>query len=337
MTLSRSVDRTASPVRALRSRLLQEFRGPRVVLAVIVIMELATQQVVSMPYLLPGLLLVMVYAAFSFGLRSGQISAALALVYLAVFFSREPFISEPGYTFRLLAIMACGAVAAFSLTILLQRIEAARAQLDQRELEFDRANTLTSMGSRLRLQEDMVQLRERANRHAHRYTVALCDLDRFTAFNRTEGYRAGDEVIVRIASALTDAVRATDTVYRYGGEAFVVVMPEQGREAATDAMNRLRRSIQSMAIAHPENAPAGVVTMSVGVAFLEPGERRGSEEVLEAAYEALDRAKSEGRNRVATEGPQPAAEAVAAPDSAVAQMAPADEPVAVATSDETAA
>lgn len=301
MTLGGSADRAQQRSRSLVERLFTDYRGPRLVLAVVVLMELARAQVVSTPYLLPALLLVMVWASFSFGLRQGQLSAVIVLVGLAWFFSRPPFINDPAYTFRLWLLMAFAALAAYCLQLLLSRIDGATAELERRAVESDRASTLTRMGSRLRLQEDMVQLRERALRHGHRYTVALCDLDRFTAFNRTQGFRAGDEVIVRVASELSELVRATDTVYRYGGEAFVVVMPEQGRESATQALTRLRRAVQALAIPHPDNKPSGVVTMSVGAAFLEPGEARGSDAVLEAAYDALERAKTGGRNRVTTE------------------------------------
>jgi two-component system chemotaxis response regulator CheY len=174
-------------------------------------------------------------------------------------------------------------------------IAAERVTALHRRLHADaRHDPLTGIGNRLRLAEDLAAVCGRAERYGHQYCVAIVDVDRFKAYNDASGHRSGDEVLRAVAGALRETVRSGDTVYRYGGEEFVVLLPEQTLDGAARAAERLRAAVEALALSHPEG---GSVTVSVGVA----GHGDGScspDELFELADKALYEAKAAGRNRV---------------------------------------
>jgi len=159
-------------------------------------------------------------------------------------------------------------------------------------------DSLTRLGNRLSLEEDLSALDARGRRYGRGYCLAMCDIDRFKAYNDSLGHHAGDEALQAVAAKIKREVRAGDGVYRYGGEEFLIVLPEQTPETARIAVERIRSAVEQLAIPHAA-VPAGVVTLSVGVAAYHPGDAATVEELLEQADAALYRAKSAGRNRVA--------------------------------------
>lgn len=91
--------------------------------------------------------------------------------------------------------------------------------------------------------------------------------------------------------------------YRYGGEEFLIILPQKSVESAVSTADRLRRAVENLGISH-EKCPPGVVTISVGVGALSDGELKSVDALLKEADAALYRAKESGRNRVASyEGP----------------------------------
>jgi two-component system chemotaxis response regulator CheY len=159
-----------------------------------------------------------------------------------------------------------------------------------------RVDELTGVGNRLSMNEDLSALRSRAKRYGHRYSIAIGDVDRFKSYNDHFGHLAGDEVLRRIARQIRETLRAGDGLYRYGGEEFVVVLPEQGLAEAERALDRVRKAVENLAI--PSHREHGVVTISFGVAQVDPTIDRAPEDWLRRADAALYRAKSAGRNRV---------------------------------------
>ncbi|MDP9455405.1 MAG: GGDEF domain-containing protein [Actinomycetota bacterium] len=120
----------------------------------------------------------------------------------------------------------------------------------------------------------------------------------FKLYNDTYGHLKGDEVLQEVASVVVQSFRTGDTSYRYGGEEFLIILPEQSLETATVAAERLRRMVEDQKIPH-QPTPYGIVTVSCGLAQLSAGENKSVEELLKEADAALYEAKENGRNRVA--------------------------------------
>jgi diguanylate cyclase (GGDEF)-like protein len=184
-------------------------------------------------------------------------------------------------------------------------IAAERVTAMHRRMHEDaRHDTLTELGNRLRLAEDLEALCGRVARYGHSYCLALFDLDNFKGYNDGAGHAGGDDVLRSVAGALQREIRSGDAVYRYGGEEFLVLLPEQTIETAVLAAERLRTAVEALAIPHPAG---GVVTISAGVAGLDNPSCEPSQ-VFELADQALYRAKADGRNRVEVYRPEGAAE-----------------------------
>jgi diguanylate cyclase (GGDEF)-like protein len=173
-----------------------------------------------------------------------------------------------------------------------------------------RTDPLTQLSNRLRLHEDLLSVHERAKRSQRAFSVALCDLDGFKSYNDTYGHIQGDEALRKVGRVIASQVRAGDGTYRYGGEEFLILLPDVTAERALVGMERLRKAIEDLAIPHAGHRPPGVVTMSIGIAGWNPGDHRDegtAAQVLEAADAALYVAKQHGRNRVVAPG-RPVAE-----------------------------
>jgi two-component system cell cycle response regulator len=192
-------------------------------------------------------------------------------------------------------------IAAARVVGLHQRLSAQQTELEalNRSLfEESRHDPLTGVGNRIALGEQLVQLTARALRHGRTYCVALYDVDDFKRFNDTQGHVAGDRALRAVAGALKGASRSGDITYRYGGEEFVVVLPEQTLEQARVATERARHRVLALAIPQRAAEPGAVVTVSAGLAQLEESDAGDFEAVLKRADAALYRAKERGRNQI---------------------------------------
>jgi two-component system, cell cycle response regulator len=197
-------------------------------------------------------------------------------------------------------------IGASRVTSLHQRLLAQNDELEALNLQLHdqaRRDPLTRLGNRLRLQEELETLSGRVERYGHSYCAILCDVDHFKRYNDRYGHLAGDDVLRTVSETIRRHYRAGDAAYRYGGEEFLLVLPEQSLETATVAAERLRASVEALEILHDANLPAGVVTISVGISLLEPGDNKSIEQWLAEADAALYQAKTEGRNRVVALGP----------------------------------
>ena len=122
------------------------------------------------------------------------------------------------------------------------------------------------------------------------------DIDYFKSINDTYGHDAGDDVLREFAIRIRKSIRGIDLACRYGGEEFVVVMPETDLAVATMVAERLRRRIASEPFPIQQGAHGIEVTISIGIAALGRDDTAAS--VLKRADQALYRAKRDGRNRV---------------------------------------
>jgi len=131
----------------------------------------------------------------------------------------------------------------------------------------------------------------RSQRTGSKLSVALLDVDRFKSYNDTFGHPAGDDVLRRLASVMTETTRGSDIVARYGGEEFVIVMPDTDLRGALETIERLRHAIEAQSWPHRS------VTASFGIATMQPSTISPGD-LVAAADEALYLSKQAGRNRI---------------------------------------
>ncbi len=190
---------------------------------------------------------------------------------------------------------------AYRFTSLHQRLAGQNAELKKLNhllFEQSREDPLTSLGNRLKMNEDLEKLHGQVQRYGQSYAAVLCDVDRFKDYNDRYGHQAGDELLKEVARTITYQCREGDTAYRYGGEEFLVILPEQSLEKAASAAERLRQAVEELDVEHKDGV-AGVVTISAGVAMPPNKAKQTPHGLLAEADKTLYRAKMAGRNRVA--------------------------------------
>ncbi len=183
---------------------------------------------------------------------------------------------------------------------------AMRKELYQRSLELKRANRrieelaevddLTGAFNRRRMMRALDEECLRVQRSGSPYSIALIDLDFFKKINDRYGHPTGDEVLRTFAITVFANIRATDKFGRYGGEEFVLLMPDTSNEVAARILNRLR--VITAELDWSAFSDGLKVTISAGVATARPDEAPDS--ILARADSALYAAKDQGRNRIAT-------------------------------------
>jgi diguanylate cyclase (GGDEF)-like protein len=173
---------------------------------------------------------------------------------------------------------------------------------DLRKDEAAAASTdyLTGAANRRSMTRSLRQALHRSRRHGHPYAVALLDVDHFKAINDAHGHPVGDRVLQDLVGCLRRACRPGDAIARWGGEEFLVLLPDTAASDAAEAAERLRRRVEE----HPFPDGVGRVTISVGVAVAGRGEPIG--DVVARADAACYRAKLAGRNCVHAAGPDEA-------------------------------
>lgn len=197
-------------------------------------------------------------------------------------------------------------VAAERVTALHRQVATFRAQLESVNLELlgrSLTDPLTGLGNRRRMEQDLAAADARAQRTGRPYAIALFDIDHFKLYNDHYGHPAGDDALRQVARALLRATRTAETLYRYGGEEFLVLLPDATVDGATAAAARMSRAVAELAIPHdarPMSPP--IVTVSGGVAGW-TAESISLPDVLQQADQALFRAKSAGRNTARAAAP----------------------------------
>ena len=156
-------------------------------------------------------------------------------------------------------------------------------------------DTLTGVQNRHAMKRALDAERARFIRTGETATLALCDLDHFKEINDLHGHAAGDKVLSVAAGRLAENVRAYDQVFRYGGEEFLILLPDTEPATALAVLERLRKRLAAMPVPIGNGASV-MVTASFGLARIGPDEP--VEAAVERADAALYRAKKAGRNRV---------------------------------------
>jgi diguanylate cyclase (GGDEF)-like protein len=160
-----------------------------------------------------------------------------------------------------------------------------------------RTDPLTGLHNRLKLSEDLEQLHLRSQRYAEQYSVAMCDVDNFKSYNDIYGHQTGDLALRAVAAALLGSVRKSDAVYRYGGEEFLLVLPQQSAAGAKALMERALDAVRDLAIVHAGDT-SGQLRLSAGISSFSLEHPVDANDLLGEADAALYAAKAAGRNRV---------------------------------------
>jgi diguanylate cyclase (GGDEF)-like protein/PAS domain S-box-containing protein len=166
----------------------------------------------------------------------------------------------------------------------LKRIESERENLLTEVAALARSDALTGLPNRRALDEQLPREMARARRYEAGLCLAIIDLDRFKNFNDENGHLAGDAMLRECAVAWDSQLRGADTIVRFGGEEFLVVIPDAEMEQAAELIERLRA------------VTPGDQTCSAGLACWDFGE--SADELVDRADSALYRAKAAGRDRL---------------------------------------
>lgn len=185
-------------------------------------------------------------------------------------------------------------IAAVALVLSTVTLSGALVESDRAHRRRSTLDPLTGLFNRNALEQRLRELDGQPSGPeggAPSYSLLLCDLDNFKDVNDTRGHAAGDAVLQDIAYVMRAELRASDTIYRVGGEEILVILPSADREAAVEIAERLRRTVR-------DRRPAGVgVTISIGVAVSKSGPV-STDDLVSRADAALYSAKDLGRDRV---------------------------------------
>ncbi len=158
---------------------------------------------------------------------------------------------------------------------------------------------LTSLWNRRAFDEHLEEEWRRVRRRNGDISLLFIDIDYFKKYNDHYGHSKGDTCLVRIARALSQfAERSGEMASRYGGEEFIVLLPDSDVETACKTAHRIQQAIQHLKIPHQNSAVSDQVTLSIGLASVKPAEGIEPSTLLHRADDALYSAKEEGRNRI---------------------------------------
>ena len=167
--------------------------------------------------------------------------------------------------------------------------------LEGRLRELSDTDQLTGLFNRRKLEHDLTLHYASSVRYSVPTSIFMFDLDNLKKINDTKGHHAGDEIIQAVANICRSAIRKTDSGYRFGGDEFVVALPNTGLEQAMQFVQRLhdrfRKELSRFSV------EGTVVTASIGVTTMVP-EDRSYEDTLKRADRALYEAKSMGKDRI---------------------------------------
>jgi len=156
-------------------------------------------------------------------------------------------------------------------------------------------DSLTELYNRQGILDNLHELIDKANRYKQDLSVNILDIDHFKGVNDRYGEYTGDAVLEHVAKIIYRNIRASDTVGRYGGDQFLIILPRANLYSAKISAERIRNTIENAEMKDTDDK-VFTVTVSQGLAGLEQGEDTRS--LISRAEEALLKAKENGRNRV---------------------------------------
>lgn len=156
-----------------------------------------------------------------------------------------------------------------------------------------RVDAMTGLANRRDIMEKIDREATRSHRHQHPFTILLINVDQFKKVNETYGYNAGDDVLVEVSRVLRGCVRNEDVCARWGGEEFLLLLPETNAESSLAVANKVLESVSMTEF--KANKPGIRITVSIGICQHDPA--KSAQECLSGANKALILAKQGGRNR----------------------------------------
>ncbi|UWE14425.1 GGDEF domain-containing protein [Herbaspirillum huttiense] len=190
-----------------------------------------------------------------------------------------------------------------------ERIQALEQQLQQMG-ELVREDQLTGSLNRRGMDESLDREIANALRRETPLCVALLDLDDFKRINDTHGHATGDEVLVHLVQVIRETLRKLDVIARFGGEEFVILMPETSPQDAVQIITRVQRELTKRIFMHESQRL--LITFSAGVSVYHPGESQA--ELLKRTDVALYKAKNAGKNRIVFADPPADTPSLPSPD-----------------------
>lgn len=154
---------------------------------------------------------------------------------------------------------------------------------------------LTGVWNRYAMTHRINQEIELARRHGRSGAIALIDFDHFKKVNDQHGHIIGDAVLKNIISYMGEQIRKSDSIFRYGGEEFLFLLPNTGLDSAVEVLERLRRDIKNIPTP-TDNAEEIFVSISIGMTGLDG--QKTDKEIIDCADRALLTAKANGRDRL---------------------------------------
>lgn len=156
---------------------------------------------------------------------------------------------------------------------------------------------LTQTMNRRILDESFERFLNSAKRNENPISVLMLDLDNFKHYNDYFGHQKGDEALKTISAVLKETVkRPLDTIGRYGGEEFMIILPETDEEGAKEVASNILKNVRAKKIKHAKTTNSEILTVSIGVASVIPNEKIAKEDMIELADKKLYLAKDSGRD-----------------------------------------
>lgn len=191
---------------------------------------------------------------------------------------------------------------AFDVAACMRLLDAAslaisNARLYEQTLELSEVDGLTEIRNRRTFLQVLTMELPRVQRYNKTFGLLMLDIDFFKNYNDTNGHPQGDVLLKTLAAIIKKQLRESDTPGRYGGEEFIMLLPETQKEESITIAERIRHAIEAWDFPRAERQPGGRITASIGVASY-PEDGDTVEKLINAADDALYSAKSSGRNRV---------------------------------------
>jgi diguanylate cyclase (GGDEF)-like protein len=275
--------------------------------------------------------LVSVAAALASGPRGGLTAAGLATAAFAAVLLVDPNLRQYGPEDALR--LSIGLVATWLLAFVAIAYAGHERRAMQRVLDLSRTDPLTGLFNRSQLFLTLEQEVSRTRRSDRGFCVLMIDLDGLKAINDSAGHLRGDEVLRALGVVIHGSIRTVDSAYRYGGDEFVVLLPETDIVGAFVVAEKIRIGAEEVGMVAGGAEP--ITSVSIGLVS-HPEDGMGAEELMAAADRAMYQAKKLGKNQISgNPRPRPALLARRAPAAEEAQaptstVAAAETPIAAA-------